>query len=705
MIVLACALATPRWAVGAPAPSAPDAPTGLTDIHCDQATVDLDANEIVLQGHARVRDDEMLFTADEIHYNKSTETLVAIGHAAITFELAKGSGRMLASQLDYNHQTGILHAHFIRASLTPWYVSGDSAEGTRDRIVIHHAEVTYNEPGKWRPTIRAEPIIYSPGHYLRLGTSRVGIAGVAMIPLWHSNSTFNASAALTYLSFDGGYRSNLGAIGTARLRIPVTDWAKVGADLSVFTSRGVMLGPAANYQSADGSDDLLGSFRSGAIYDYGNQHDDTDLLGNSVPRSRGYVEWRQMDQVTDNLTVDGELNYWSDSEVIRDFYPKEFYGVQEPDNFVESVYTQDDYFASVFARFQPDSYEPVQERLPELSFDEVPTAIGAGFYERTEASAVQLIDRPPGGGQELADDRYDLFYGLQRPVANSDWYDFVPVVGGRITRYSDTTGADSPGGYTRLLGEVGFDARMMTSGTFDYANPVWDIDGLRHLLDPILSYRYIPQATAGQKYIPPIDAPTFSPYLQPLELGDIPYIDQLHPENTLRIGLDNTLQTRDSEYGSRDLVTFDLAEDIHLQKEPGVEDFDDIHTDLGLTPAKWLGVDVATIVHPENLALREVETGVTIKDADVWTLHLGNDFLTHENDDYVAELVIRLNEEYRLHLLSEYDDRLHLFPEQSIALEENLVNTWAVRYVLTFSQGPNVTGHFGFAAQVDLLRF
>jgi LPS-assembly protein len=686
--------------------AAPVAPAGLANSSADEMTwssegpvaFDFKTQEMVGH-HATLRDGLMLFSADEIHYNRATFTIAAIGHVSWT----NGSARLLATSLVYNRRDQTVHAENVRVGRHPFYVSGLSAEGPVNRIVIYHAEVTYNEPGPWRPTVHADTVIYSPGHYLRLGNSRVGVIGGPMIPIFHVGKKFDASAALDYVKFSGGYRSSLGATGTAALRIPVNDTLKVGGDLSIFTARGLMAGPAVNYQSPDQSGDLFGYFDSGFINDYGKRI--PDIYGNPVPHARGFAEGRHLEQVTDDLTVDADFNWWRDSEVMRDFRPKEFYVVQEPDNFVESVYSGGDYMASAFVRAQPNSFDPVQERAPELRLDVLPTAVGAGFFMRSAASADNLIERPPGGGPELASHRLDLFYGVSHPFTEGDWLSFVPVAGTRITNYTDTAGAAVPGGYTRTLGEVGFDALLHSSGTFDYENRRWDIDGLRHLFTPHIIYRYIPEADAGQKYIPDIDRQSFTTYLEPLELGDVRYIDNLHPINTLRLGFDNTLQTRDKGYGSRDLIYLNVNEDLLFRKQANDPDSSEVHTDFGLKPTQWLDLDTSTIFRPRSLAVREVETGLTVHDADLWSFHVGNDFLRRENDDYVAEFRVRLNEVYRLHVVTLYDERQHLFPEQSLALEQNLVNTWSIRYVVTLSQGPNRDGHFGFNVQFDLIHF
>jgi LPS-assembly protein len=122
------------------------------------------------------------------------------------------------------------------------------------------------------------------------------------------------------------------------------------------------------------------------------------------------------------------------------------------------------------------------------------------------------------------------------------------------------------------LGEFGFDAMLRTSGKFDYQNPRWGINGLRHLLTPRVSYRYIPEGDRGRGRIP-IDRQAFSTYLAPLGLGATRNLDDLHAIHTLRLGLDNTLQTRDAGYGSRDLFTVNLAGDFRFKRNRNEREF------------------------------------------------------------------------------------------------------------------------------------
>ncbi len=129
---------------------------------------------------------------------------------------------------------------------------------------------------------------------------------------------------------------------------------KLGADIGLYSARGVMAGPSGRYQRADSDGSVEGFFRTGYISDSGDRK--TDILGAPVPRNRSFVTWEHQQQVGDHFTLDGEFNYWSDSEVLRDFDHKRFDRVQQPDSFLEAAYTGDNYSLSAFTRVHPNQY-------------------------------------------------------------------------------------------------------------------------------------------------------------------------------------------------------------------------------------------------------------------------------------------------------------------------------------------------------------
>ena len=712
LFALAAAL-SPGARADAPAPG-PDATSDLSaggPISTDYTTGDL-----LAKPDARLSGADFLLTADEIRFNQRTQIAVASGNVI----LDRLGDRLLADTVSINRGNGKFTATNLRIGRSPYFISGASAEGDRTEVVVHDATVTYREPGSWQPTVRAKTLIWSPGHYLRLAGANLGIGNFRPLPVSRMGQDLARDKTFSDVTVGLGYRKNLGAWVDTALNVPVVGGASAGPDLGLYTNRGVMFGPVASYDVASGDGRAIGYLKSGYIYDYGQRN--ADVLGNPVPANRAFAEWMHDQQVTPDLSLTGDINWSTDSEVIRDFHSKEFVPVQEPDNYLESVYTGSDFLGSVFARFQPDSFYPVQQRLPEIRFDLLPTAIGGGLYLRFNSGVAHLAEDPPLGGAHLVSDRFDTFVGLSRPFSYKGIADFTPVVGGRYTAYWDTRGAANPGGTSRALGELGFDADLKTSALFDYENPIWHIDGLRHLMTPTLSYRYIPDAGKSADWIPPIDRSTFTNYLPIMELGDMRAVDQLQAANVLRFGLNNTLQTRDKDYGSRDLLTLNFSEDFRFQRAPGQTDFSDTHAEMTATVTRWLSLNFEDTVSTRRASQRALDTDVTMHEGDVWMARFGVGYLSDKYgtfyvpglgynpivgvDTYHYELRARVNEVYDVFTRGDFDARDHLFIDQYYGVDKKISNTWNLEVAVVFSAGPNNNqGHFGLEVGLNLLKF
>ncbi|MEX2045197.1 MAG: LPS assembly protein LptD, partial [Opitutus sp.] len=637
-------------------PDTPQPDTGRLEIEADVMEGSPATGLVVGRGNVRVTDRGLLLQADELRYETEGETVTVQGNVVLTRE----SARVLADELVYHRGDRSFTASHVRLGSHMVHAEGESAAGTPDEIVVSGARVFYGEPGRWQPTLTADSLTLLPGRRLRSENAQAGIGQSQFIPFPRFQQNL-ANPYLGQVALSGGFRSSLGAFAIAGVHLPLGASVRLGGELGIYTSRGVMAGPAGRYAHAADPDRMRGHFRSGYIRDHGDRK--TDLLGRPVPPDRAFAEWQHSQLLTDNLTLTAQVNWWRDSEVLRDFRPDAFFPVQEPDTFVESVYRGPNYFLSAFARLQPNRFHTVQERLPEIRFDLLPFALGNGFLHHAQASAAVLQEDPPGGGPRLRSDRLDGYYAIERPFTTREWFTFTPIVGGRVTHYANTEGAMRTGNYTRLLGEFGVDAVLRSSATFDYRNPRWKIDGLRHLLTPRLSYRYIPEAEKGRARIPRIDRQSFSTYLPPLGLGEIRHLDDLHATNTLRFSVDNVLQTRDAEDGSRDLVALNLANDFRFQRQPGERDVSELHAGLSLAPVPWLQVDVYQSLTPRSMGFREFNAAVTIRDGRVWSLRFANNFLRNEIEDYWIDGRYRFNEVYEAVTRLQYDSRRRRFNE------------------------------------------
>jgi LPS-assembly protein len=656
----------------------------------------------VFSGNARLDYDGAVLLADKISYDPKAQIAIASGHVSLT----RGAQRLLADELTYNLTERTYSVKDMRVGQDPLFISGSSLEGSPEKIIVHNAVITFSDPGLAAPTLRAGTVTYIPGDSVTAEQARLGVGPVMPIAL----PFFSQSATdplISHMKAKAGFSSTLGGELELGLLAPLNRSVKLGGDLGIYTKRGVMFGPAGAYSFNNGENTIRGSLNSGFISDDGDRGNDITL--SPVPQSRGFVSWDHYQTVGDHVTLLGQVNYWSDSEVIRDFREDEFRDIQTPDNFFEGYYTGENYVVSAFTRFQPNDYHVVQRRLPEIRFDGLPVEVGAGIYHRVNASIASLEDTSL---PTLSDpiNRIDAYYGLTRPFTPTEWFSFKPVAGTRFTYYDQALGGQSD--YTRVLGEIGFDAELIASSTYDYKNDQWKIDGLRHIVKPYVSYRAVGNADQGAAYIPPIDRTAFSTQLQPLGLGDRRDIDTLPNFNTLRLGVDNALQTRDPAYGSRDLAELNLATDWRLDGNGAQPRFSAIQSELAVTPANWLRFDVYSNLTPGDLTLRELNTGVTFRDPGIWSARVGTDYLKHSSggplggiQEYTLALGYHINEAYEALANFRYDARRGDFSQQSFGIRQNIRNLWFIEYLLSFRTGDSRTGSTTVSVSIELASF
>lgn len=653
----------------------------------------------VFSGSARLVQGDFVLTADTITYAPKAEVAVATGNVILTHT----GQRLLADEITYRVSDQSYEVVRFRLGRPPLYAEGERVAGTPEGLSLHGARIFYGEPEALTPSLSADRVDVTPGESVSTssGRLRLGSMPVFATPAF-TQSLHNPQAP--DINAAAGSDSNLGVYLELGALFPVSGKLSVGGDIDLYSDRGVMFGPAARYNTFDGGDTgMKGSLRSGYIND--QDPFGTDILGAPISSDRGFVEWQHRQTLSPGLTINGELNYWSDSEVVRDFRNDDFRRVQTPDTWLETTLARDNHVFSVFLRAQPNDYHRMQERLPEVRFDGLPIQLGAGIYHRINASAVALLEEDPAGvAPDLRSDRLDVYYSLTRPYSPREWLALTPVVGGRATHYNRAIGRDD---YTRLLGEIGVDVELRASAVHNTQSETWGINGLRHLVTPRLSYRYIPQADNGRAYIPAIDREIFDTYLQPLGLGNRRNIDDLSATNTLRVGLDNVLQTRSTTYGSRNLLSLALATDIYFDHRPGAEKTSPLHAALAITPADWLTFELYQRYSVQGGDLEEINTGITFRDSDVWSLRIANHYLDNAVpiEEYTLDYALRLNEIYSLFAAIRYDAVSNRFIEQSYALRQRFTRIWTISYVLSFNEGVTRESDVSFSVRFDLDTF
>jgi LPS-assembly protein len=667
----------------------------------EKTEYDLDAREWIGRGNASLTYQDATLTASEIRYRMAAGVAIARGNVI----LQQGPQRLLADEITYDLGKRSIDVRNLRVGSDPIYVSGDHLFGTQEDLTVENARATYREPGFWTPTITADRLTLHGQETIAVQRGRVGIGHLQPIPLPSFPIPVD-QVFLRYLTVGAGYRASLGAYFELGVHAPILPGVEAGVDTGFYTQRGILAGPSGEYAFNKGDHHSTGSLKTGFIHDSGDKL--RDIIGAPIQEDRGFVQWSHRESFNRNFSLNAALNYWSDSDVLRDFLPEQYFPLQQPDNFVEANYVNDAIVIGAFMRPNLNRYFRVQERLPEIRATLLPRLISnpvLGIYQLGHASYVRLTEDEPLLGPALRTDRLDAYLAFSRPFSPREWLTIRPVAGGEITHYSRVNPGSGPGGYTRILGELGVDAELRASGTYSYQNKAWKIDGLRHLITPRLGYRYIPGAEHGRSRIPQIDRSSFSTYLQPLGLGDRRNIDELGSANILRMQVDNVLQTRDPAYGSRDLVRLNLAADLRFDRENDASTLSDLHADLVLSPARWLNFSLYQRFSTRDQTLEELNTSVMVANSEWWSLRLGTHYLRHDIEEYVMDSRIRLNEVFEAFGRLHYDAPRSRFVQQTYGIRQTLDNLWVLQYGINLYEGRRRESSFGFVIELETVRF
>ena len=675
----------------------------------------LTEKEFIATGEARLAHKDVVLYADEIVYGTQERVATARGNVV----LIRGVQRLVADELTYRYEDQSYTVGRFRVGQLGVLAEGAGAEGSGGGLRVENATLTYGEPDPLSPTLRARVVTYQPveddlNAAATLEGASIGIGSTSLIPLPTLKES-PRNPTISGIDARVGYDGDLGAELSLAATTAVNENIRLVADLGLISKRGVLFVPIGRYDifDADGIG-AKGYFRTGYIKDQGDTG--LDLRGNLIDNERNFVEWQHHQAIAPGLTLSGQLYYWSDSYVTRDFRDQNYKNLQTPDTWFEAAKTGDNFVVSLFTRVQVNDYSLIQERLPEVRFDGLPIEIGGGIYHRINASVAALREDDPFGGT-IRSDRADLYYGVNRPFSPREWLSVTPTAGVRVTHYERLTNLGArQGNYTRLLGELGFDAKLFqSSATWDYKNERWGIDGFRHVITPRVAYRLSPSADVGRADIPAIDRDVISSYLRPLGIADRRDIDRLPAMNTFRFGVDNVLQTRDPQHGSRDLVRLDLALDQYASSDAATSSGEarnhtDLHTFFALNPARWLRYDVYGRSILQTGKIEELNTGLTIHDANVWSFRLGTYYLedpvaVRKIQEYTADYGLRLNEIYSVQARFRYDSRNSRFTEQTYAFRQRLSRTWTMSYELSLYDGPRREDDFGVAVRVETEGF
>jgi hypothetical protein len=156
-------------------------------------------------------------------------------------------------------------------------------------------------------------------------------------------------------------------------------------------------------------------------------------------------------------------------------------------------------------------------------------------------------------------------------------------------------------------------------GMGKHSSKTFDVDGIRHIFQPIINYVYVPSLSTIPPELPQFDYEVYGYRPLPIDFPDYNSIDSIDSQNVFRFSLWNKLQTkRKGEID--DLVDWQVFTDWRLNPRPGQGTFSDVFSQWTFRPRTYISLSQEARYNINNEYLSEINHRLTLRPNNVWSI-------------------------------------------------------------------------------------
>lgn len=637
---------------------------------------------VFVKGHARMKYKEMVITCDEASYNANTN----IANLKSNVKIVRKDTTVYGESVIYNFNSQNAKMVNMRMVSPPIYGKAASAgsEGP-NKYVLDSGYVTTCDLEKPHYKLMAKQIIAYPK--VKIVAKNV-VMKVREVPVFYFPYL---ALPLKYKTFPfqivPGKSGDWGYYVLGRYRYHLSDRQRGRIILDWYQKRGV--GAGVNHHLSSGE---FGEANASLYYlnDEFNKPKNRDELFNKYPERKGLddsrlpqdrykVELSHKWQPMQQLSLLSEFNKFSDEFFMKDFFQREYDIDPHPLSYNLSTYSFSNSSLSLLTQGRANKFFNETEYLPQMEYD---------FYEQTLGkSNLYLKSKTTAGSLSQKFANIDDDYNAQRVNTHNTfhypktfgWLYANPYVGNYSTFYSkNLNGSDN---IFRTALETGIDFSAKTYKTFDADFNLFgrDIDKMRHIVTPRISYNYITKPSVSKDSI--------------YSIIQFDNIDNLRRSQTVTIALDNKLQAKNAET-SWDFIYFSpaLIYQVDKRDKRGQLDrlgtyLDTIQADLEVYPVPGISLKGDAQYDKVFNAFREGNLDVTFSDIKnkKYTVSVGQRYVREYNYDsdsatYSSQTTLDFNYQITPKLMfknyTRYEFKTGKFLEQQYALRRDLHCWW-----------------------------
>ncbi len=539
------------------------------EISADKMTMPSNGGIVVLSGNASLRYGDISCKAREVTLNRDTMDITAQGDVLLQVQ----DVRWTAPAIKGNLNTQAFSFGPFRLDGEVWHGGGDGGEHLQDgRNALQGAWLSTCDKYDPHYCISAKEIRHRPDNTFTAKhvCFRIWNVPVFYLPYMWGSTNNNAGIILK-----PGYSGRKGAFLTIGRLWKHDDGTESQLYTDLMSKRGIGLGLDTQLKTLRGESQLK-------LYGVFDQDAPETEKGYNrrfkFEDDRYRLKWSHLADLTDDLSLRANIDVLSDIDMLEDWFRSEHRHGEVADTTLSLTYEQPAYSAGISLRPRLNDFQTTVERLPELHFTTPRLRTGslpflyqqnttAGYYSVKwrdfDRKRVDLLDwdiydeELHGDNDDYSSFRADTLHFLYLPMDFWDRLTLTPRAGARVTYYSrssrlglssqdlannlevdnpDRPYAPNPvvnydrdgGELTRTAYELGVELKTdFASEWQDFKMPLFDVDGIKHVVEPYINYTWATKPTEDREHIYFFDE-----------------IDRLTKQHFIRFGVDQHWLTR-----------------------------------------------------------------------------------------------------------------------------------------------------------------
>ena len=577
---------------------------GGAKLTCDKISVNTETKDALAEGNVRIVDERGVIEGEKVTYNFETKTGIisnAIFMAQPYFGKAKKVEKLsdvrfmahdtYATTCNFDHP----HFRFQAAELDFW--RGDKIQSKKNIVYLGPV-----------------PILYLPSFSRSLKDPQ------------------------THIQVSPGKSNDWGGYVLTASRFNLAETLSTRIYLDYRDKLGVAEGFGTNYKSKN--------FGQGDFKYYYTQERPKDPAEDGEFQ-RYLIRWRhrwEIDPRTNLISeyykiVDAKrMVLGSEHNILKDYFYREYEKDAQPLSYTQLHHYFPYSSLDLLIQKRTNRWYEQLEKLPEAKYTLPNIRVGASpFYLESLLQGANFnykYPAPSPSSSDISVNRLDAYNKVSLPFRLS-FINLRPFVANRATYYSSES--DNSSISPRTVFYTGADASTKFYRVFDVKSNFlgMNIDGLRHVVTPSVSYVYNHFPTVPSNRLKQIDA-----------------IDSIGSNNELSLQLSNKLQTKrkgktvDLAYlkFESSYKFYDVDPLTYVREE---DEFTDFLIDLELFPYAWLRLDSEAVYRPSEKYFTEANYGVNFILGEERSVGIGQRYQRKGSNEITSSFKWRFNPKWK----------------------------------------------------------